>query len=44
MAELLDDQAQEGEHVWDRFNAPKEMLLENTHRVIAAEDLRSADH
>ena len=36
ISELLDDQTQEGERVWDRFNASKEMFLENTYRVITS--------
>ncbi|MDO8569239.1 MAG: HD domain-containing protein [bacterium] len=35
MSELLNDHEQEGESVWDRFNAPKDKLLQNTHRVIS---------
>ncbi len=36
MSELLDDYEQEGEGVWERFNAPKDKLLQNSHRVISA--------
>lgn len=36
MTELLDDCEREGEGVWDRFNAPKEKILGNAHKVISA--------
>ncbi len=36
MSELLDDHEQEGENVWERFNASKDKLLQNAHRVISA--------
>jgi len=36
ISEILDDHAQEGENIWNRFNAPKQQLLGNANRVISA--------
>lgn len=39
-SELLDDHAKSGEEIWSRFHAPKEKMLDNSHRVISALLLR----
>lgn len=36
LTELLDDYERIGEAVWAAFNAPKEKILDNAHRVISA--------
>lgn len=36
ISELLEDYKREGEDVWNRFNAPKEKILNNMNNVISA--------